>query len=67
MVTVHLHDNDGTKDSHLAIGDGKINFRLLLSRMKRIRYQGPFILEVHKLEGLKRSVRALRTLIRGAR
>ena len=42
IVLVHLHDNDGTKDSHLAIGDGKINFRLLLSRMKRIRYQGNF-------------------------
>lgn len=33
IFELHLHDNDGTFDSHLPIGDGKFDFKTLFSRL----------------------------------
>ncbi len=57
LVAFHVHDNDGTADQHLEIGEGKIDFNVLMPHMKS---QGvPMVLEVHSLEGLVRSKRIL--------
>jgi sugar phosphate isomerase/epimerase len=45
MVNVHLHDNDGTSDQHLIIGEGRIDFPKILSIFKNAGYSGPLVLE----------------------
>jgi sugar phosphate isomerase/epimerase len=43
---VHLHDNFGVKDNHLAPGDGKINFKPIVEALKKIGYDKQIIVEV---------------------
>lgn len=43
---VHLSDNLGKVDDHLAVGQGTVNFADLVRRLKRDGYDGTFTLEV---------------------
>ena len=58
---LHLHDNMGGKDEHLALGRGKIDFRMLFSRLKEDRKSPPVIitLEPHTEEDLLPSLEYL--------
>ena len=50
---LHLHDNAGTQDDHLALGNGTIDFRGLLRRLNATRDNPPFVtLEPHTEEDL---------------
>jgi len=54
----HLHDNDGTEDSHLALGKGTIDFEPV---MKAVRKNGVIpVLEVATIEGVLDSIRLLK-------
>lgn len=54
---VHIHDNDGKDDSHLAVGKGTIDFHAVL---RAIRRNGAVpVVEVATLEGTDESIRAL--------
>ena len=56
----HLHDNDGTVDSHAAIGDGTIDFSRV---MQVVRKSGVIpVIEVATLEGVIRSIERLETV-----
>jgi len=56
----HLHDNDGTDDSHAAVGEGTINF---IPVMKAIRKSGTVpVLEVATFPGVIRSMELLDVL-----
>jgi sugar phosphate isomerase/epimerase len=46
LVSVHFHDNKGKLDEHLAIGDGTINWKNLVSELKKMKFCGPFVSEV---------------------
>ena len=60
IAHVHLHDNDGTKDSHAAVGTGTIDFGPV---MEAVRRDGATpIVEVETLEGVLRSLDALKAL-----
>ncbi len=56
LFAVHLHDNlmdwhagfDHTRDLHLLPFDGKIDFTKVCKKLKKIKYQGVIMLEVHK-------------------
>jgi sugar phosphate isomerase/epimerase len=63
IVNVHLHDNGGEQDDHLAFGEGNINFPSVLANLREIEYNGPLIVEVHSFSGLKESVTLLRKLL----
>ncbi len=63
LVNVHLHDNNGTKDEHLALGQGDINFKSVLKTLDAVQYSGPFILEVKSWAGLQRSIRTMTKLV----
>lgn len=39
MRNIHVHDNDGTRDSHLEVGAGTVEWSLLLKYVKRKRYR----------------------------
>jgi len=54
---VHLHDNDGTDDSHSAVGEGTIDFRAVMDAVRRDRATP--IVEVATLEGVLLSMKAL--------
>ena len=46
LFALHLHDNDGTRDSHAVPFDGGIDWKALSSRIARTGYAGPTALEV---------------------
>jgi sugar phosphate isomerase/epimerase len=51
---VHLHDNDGSRDSHLAPGRGIVDFSLLFAFLKARKSPPPIItLEPHREEDLE--------------
>lgn len=50
----HLHDNDGTADQHVAIGDGKIDYSPLLKWLTKIKRHPILTLELpHKTHVIK--------------
>jgi sugar phosphate isomerase/epimerase len=51
---VHLHDNRGTGDDHLALGSGSIDYARLIPLLPR---GAPWIIEVPGLEAWDESVR----------
>lgn len=57
---VHLHDNNGKKDDHLALGKGKVNFKPLITYFKT-QTQNPLVitLEPHRKEDLWSSFESL--------
>ncbi|MCP4623487.1 MAG: sugar phosphate isomerase/epimerase [bacterium] len=57
---LHLHDNQGNRDEHLAIGSGKIDFDVLFDFFKRSKNTPPIVtLEPHKEEALRPSLEYL--------
>jgi sugar phosphate isomerase/epimerase len=54
---VHLHDNHGLRDDHLALGQGTIDFQYLLTRLKDLSDTPPVVtLEPHTEEALEPSL-----------
>jgi len=45
LTHIHLHDNRGVKDSHLAPGEGAINFKPIVDAIKAVGYSGQIIVE----------------------
>jgi len=62
ITHIHIHDNDGTKDEHLSLGKGKIQFEEYLDFIRN--FKGSIILEINSLkekhENLKRSIQYLK-------
>jgi sugar phosphate isomerase/epimerase len=56
---IHLHDNDGTEDDHLAIGKGNIDFESLFEYVEQNRLRPIFTVEAHKEKWLWQSMEAL--------
>jgi sugar phosphate isomerase/epimerase len=64
IVNVHLHDNDGTRDQHLVIGEGKIDFPKILHTLKEVGYSGPLVLEYFDPASLLRAKTELVKLLK---
>ena len=45
IVHVHLHDNSGTVDEHLPLGQGSINYKRVIRALEQASYQGVVALE----------------------
>ena len=60
-VNLHLHDNVGEEDSHLALGDGEIDFEYVLSKLED--YQGNYVIEGRAEDELVKSKKYLKRLI----
>lgn len=60
IIELHLHDNDGSADQHLPIGEGTFNFRALLGSLKGL----PVIhtIEAHSPERVLTSLSRLEAL-----
>ena len=58
---VHLHDNNGKHDSHSAIGEGNIDFDLVMQKVRENNIPHP-VIEVGTFEGALSSLAALKNL-----
>ena len=61
FANVHIHDNDGSSDQHLTIGEGRIDFKHVLSAMGE--YQRRYVIEARKIEGASLSEERLKKLL----
>ena len=61
IANIHIHDNDGEKDSHMTIGDGSIDFPSVIRKLSG--YTGRYIIESKTLESAVESQRCLRGLL----
>lgn len=61
---IHLSDNDGSYDSHQALGNNKdnngIEFYSLFDSLKKINYDGFLVIEVEELKSVKESINFLK-------
>jgi sugar phosphate isomerase/epimerase len=46
LVHIHIHDNHGEVDEHLALGDGEIDFKKVVKWLKEIEYSRTITFEV---------------------
>lgn len=56
LIHVHLHDNRGDADSHLALGEGTAPWKEALVSLRKNSFSGRVILEIPDPDGLRRSV-----------
>ncbi|HKJ04090.1 MAG TPA: sugar phosphate isomerase/epimerase family protein [Geopsychrobacteraceae bacterium] len=56
---IHLHDNRGTADEHLAIGQGQIDFSSLFNHISALESSPSMTLEAHTSRDLKKSLTAV--------
>jgi sugar phosphate isomerase/epimerase len=67
MVHLHLHDNAGERDDHLALGEGTIDWRRAVGTLAACGYAGTSVFEIHggegaPLEAMENSVGVLQAL-----
>lgn len=61
LVEVHLHDNDGSADSHWAIGRGNIDFGAFFSLMRKHAPVPVYTIEAHDKNDIEASLLQVRT------
>jgi len=54
---MHIHDNNGKKDTHSPVGEGTINFIPVMAALRRTGASA--VVEVKSFDGVKKSIRAL--------
>ena len=59
IFTFHIHDNDGKSDSHLALGEGNIQWEKILKLLPKNATWG---LEMKRIEDLEKSLGFLSTV-----
>lgn len=63
LYHLHLHDNHGSADEHLPVGEGTIDFTPLQQHLHNVSTLPSMTLEAHSLEHLHRSLQQVRTLL----
>jgi sugar phosphate isomerase/epimerase len=48
IIGTHFHDNGGTYDDHMDVGEGTVPWQELLKSFKKINFNGPYISECFK-------------------
>ena len=54
---MHIHDNNGRKDTHSPVGEGDIDFVPVMAALRRTHASA--VIEVKSFDGVKKSIRAL--------
>ena len=60
---VHIHDNDGFRETHAVVGQGSVPWRTVIEALNKIRYDGLLIDEHRTIEGQKRGREYLEPII----
>jgi len=63
---VHIHDNDGLRESHSIVGQGTVNWNEVIHALQKINYNGFLIDEHRTIEGHERGRTFLEPLLRSA-
>lgn len=63
IAEVHLHDNSGSADEHLPLGEGSIDFNRFFTLLKVYAKDPVYTIEPHGEDELKRAVVAVRRFI----
>jgi len=63
LVELHLHDNDGQSDQHLAMGDGTADFHSLFSGLAETLDRLVLTVEAHEESSVRRSLSRLEKLL----
>ena len=53
---IHTHDNMGDEDSHLALGEGNIQLKYIITTFKNKKYDGIYMIEVNNKDSIKKSL-----------
>jgi sugar phosphate isomerase/epimerase len=61
IAHIHAHDNRGSFDDHLPVGEGTVNWRALKSKLLELNYSGHIIAE--SVAGVPESVQKLKDLL----
>lgn len=61
FANIHIHDNDGTSDQHMAIGEGKIDFPRVINALNG--YQHRYVIEARNIESAPLSSERLKRLL----
>lgn len=64
IIEFHLHDNDGSDDSHLAPGKGKIDFDRLFRLMREHSVKPIYTMEAHDKDEIEIGLERVRSLMR---
>ncbi|HCC68810.1 MAG TPA: AP endonuclease [Nitrospiraceae bacterium] len=62
IIELHLHDNDKTADSHLAVGEGSFDFKRLFDELKGKNFI--YTVEAHTPEDTRKSLERLEAYLR---
>ena len=52
---IHIHDNFGDEDAHLALGEGSIELKYIVNNLEEKNYDGIYIIEVNDYDSIKKS------------
>ena len=52
---IHIHDNFGDEDAHLALGEGSIDLKYIVNTLEKNNYDGIYIIEVNDYDSIKNS------------
>lgn len=63
VAEVHLHDNFGSADEHLPLGEGSIDFKRFFALLKTYAKDPVYTIEPHGEEEMKRAVVAIRKFL----
>lgn len=76
LWSLHVHDNHGKEDEHLPPGMGTVDWPSVVAALRRIRYAGPFLMEIIRetpvlqqmspLETVRESYRAAKKILNEA-
>ena len=64
LMEIHLHDNMGKRDEHLAIGDGRFPFKELFTYLKENSLLPVLTIEAHSLENLIKGESKLKEILK---
>lgn len=57
---IHVHDNFGDDDSHLALGEGSIQLNSIINTLEKNNFDGIYIIEVNDYDSIKKSYEYLK-------
>lgn len=63
IAEVHIHDNNGSADDHLPVGEGQIDFPLFFSLLEKYAADPVYTIEPHGDEVMRRAIKAIRKFL----
>ncbi len=56
LRSLHINDNDGTADSHLVPGRGRIEWPAIHAALQAVKYSGVFLFEIYGYEAIQETI-----------